>query len=129
MPFVAVKTEHATILNRGIMRLLMPSHLRGNDWTDLFCGMIAHPTLPYTVLCLPDSLSIPIHVAADGADLAEILSVFVADEAITQQEATGIITAVQSLAGQQVDIADFIPPSWSSNVFNEQQLIDGGWVG
>ena len=128
MPFVAVKTDHATALNRGIMRLLRPAHLRGSDWTDLFCGMITHPTLPYTVLCLPDSFLVPIHVAADGAELAEILAVFVEDDAITQQEASGIIAAVQVMAGQQVDIADFIPPSWSDHVITEQQLVDGGWI-
>ena len=128
MIFVAVKTEHATALNRGIMRLLRPSHLRGSGWTDLYCDMIKHPQLDYTVLCLPEDVYVPLHIEADGQELAAIMAIFVQDGAITQPDADGIVAAVRAYAGQTVRIADFIPPSWVSNVFTIEQLRAGGWL-
>ena len=127
MPYVVVKAEHAEQLNRSIMRLLRPSHLRGNDWTDLYCAMITHPTLGYIALCLPESETVPLHIEADGAELHQILDVFVADSAITQAEADGIVAAIQAYAGQHVRIKDFLPLSWSNNVFTREQMESQGW--
>lgn len=126
--FLAVKTELAENFNRAIQRLIRPSHLRSESYTDLFCGMIDHPSETYTVLCFPDNFSVPIHAEADGEELAEMLDIFVAGEAITSQEASGILSAIQANAGNSVPLAAFIPTSWSSRVYTEQQLIDGGWL-
>ncbi len=127
MPYVIVKAEHAEFLNRAIMRLLRPSHLREDDWTDLYCPMVTHPILGYVALALPEFETVPLHIEADGAELHQIMDVFVADGAITQQEANGIVGAVQAYAGQRVRIADFLPPSWSSNIFTAEQMKQQGW--
>ena len=127
MPYVVVKAEHAEHLNRSIMRLLRPAHLRDGYATDLYCSMVTHPVLGYVALALPDTETVPLHVEADGQELASMMEVFVQDQAITQQEADGIVGAVQSMAGQVVRIADFIPSSWTQNVFTKEQMQQQGW--
>jgi hypothetical protein len=127
MPYVVVKAEHAEHLNRSIMRLLRPAHLRDGYATDLYCPMMTHPVLGYVALALPDTETVPLHVEADGQELASMMEVFVQDQAISQQEANGIIGAVQAMAGQEVRVADFIPPSWTANVFTRQEMESNGW--
>lgn len=127
MPYVIVKSEHIDGLNRGIMRLLRPSHLREENWTDFYCGKVTHPTTGETALDLPESETVPIHVEANGQELAAILEIFVADGAITQGEADMIGGAVAASAGQNVRIADFIPPSWAANVKTREELEADGW--
>jgi len=125
--YVLVAPQHAQQLSRSIMRLLRPSHLRGEGWTDLYCGVLTHPTNGQTALALPDEEQVPIHVEADGAELSALLAVFVSDGALTQQEATGIAAAVQANAGKTVRIADFIPPSWAANVLTPAAMQAAGW--
>ncbi len=127
MPYVTVAPQHAEQLSRSIMRVLRPSHLRGDNWTDLYCSVLTHPTNGQAALALPDEETVPIHIEADGQELAALLGVFVDDGALTQQEAAGIAAAVQAHAGQKVRVADFIPPSWAGNVYTRQQMDDAGW--
>jgi len=127
MPYVIVAPQHAEQLSRSIMRLLRPSHLRGEGWTDLYCPVLTHPTSGQKAVALPEEETVPIHVEADGAELAELLAVFVADNALTQEEADGIRASVVANAGKLVRVADFIPPSWSAYVLTTEQMSDGGW--
>lgn len=127
MPYVLVASQHAEHLSRGIMRLLRPAHLRGEGWTDLYCGVLRHPVTGEAALDLPDTEQVPIHVEATGEDLAAVLSVFVADGAITPTEAAGIGQAVGASAGSLARIADFVPPSWQANVRTRAQMNAGGW--
>jgi hypothetical protein len=127
MIYVITAPQHAEQLSRSIMRLLRPTHLRGEGWTDLYCSVLTHPTSGQTALALPEVETVPIHVEADGAELAALLAVFVADGALTQQEADGIGAAVQANAGQLVRVADFIPPSWAAYVLTHEQMDAAGW--
>lgn len=127
MPYVLTAPQHAEQLSRSIMRLLRPSHLREENWTDLYCTVLTHPTSGQTALALPDEETVPIHIEADGAELAALLAVFVEDAALTQPEADGIVAAVQANAGQKVRVADFIPPSWSPHVLTHEQMDAAGW--
>jgi hypothetical protein len=127
MPYVLAAPQHAEQLSRSIMRLLRPSHLREENWTDLYCSVLRHPTNGQAALALPDEEVVPIHIEADGAELAALFSVFVADGALSQAEAAGITAAIQANAGKRVRIADFIPPSWAANVLTEEQMQAGGW--
>jgi hypothetical protein len=122
-----VHPQHIDQLNRSIMRLLRPSHLRQEDWTDFYTTKYTHPEDGRTVLALPEDEYVPIHVEADGAELQQILSVFVSDNAITQEEANQIVAGIQGNAGQNVRIADFIPPSWQEYIFTEEQMHEDGW--
>jgi hypothetical protein len=127
MPYVLVAKQHAQQLSRSLMRLLRPSHLRTNEQTDLYCEVLTHPQTGEMALALPDADTVPIHMEANGNELSALLSAFVADAAITQQEAGGIAAAVSSMAGQQVRLADFVPPSWQANVRTAQQMKSAGW--
>lgn len=127
MPYVIVATQYAEQLSRSIMRLLRPSHLREDNWTDLYCGVLTHPTNGQAALDLPDEEQVPIHVEADGEELAALLAVFVSDGALTQAEASGINAAVRANAGKRVRVADFIPPSWAGNVKTHEQMDAAGW--
>lgn len=122
-----VQTPHAEQLSRSIMRLMRPSHLREEGWTDLYCNVLSHPDGGLAI-ALPESETIPVHIEADGSEMASLLAVFVSDGAITPQEAAGIESAVQSAAGQRVRVADFIPPSWSQYVLTQSEAEQAGWI-
>jgi len=127
MIYVLTSPEHAEQLSRSIMRLLRPSHLRNDDWTDLYCGVVQHPTNGQAALELPESEQVFIHPEADGAELAALLEVFVADGALTQFEANKIIITVQENAGKMVRIIDFIPSSWNEWTLSYEQMVNNGW--
>jgi hypothetical protein len=127
MPYVITSPDVAEQLSRSLMRLLRPSRLRGDEWTDLYCSVVRHPTTGKAAINLPDEELVSIHLQADGEELAALLATFVADAALTQQEAAGIAAAVQANAGQKVRIADFIPPSWSEWVLTREQMEAAGW--
>jgi hypothetical protein len=127
MPYVLIAEQHAEQLSRALMRLLRPSHLRTDERTDLYCEVLTHPQTGAKAIALPDHETVPIHVQADGQELAALLQTFVIDGAITTQEAAGIAAAVASQAGGVVRLADFVPPSWQANVRTSSQMTDDGW--
>lgn len=108
------------------MRLLRPAHLRGEGWTDLYCDVLRHNG--QAALSLPDEEQVPVHLEATGDELAAMLAQFVADDALTAEEAAEIVAAVQANAGQRVRIADFVPPSWTPYVKTREQMVADGWL-
>lgn len=128
MTYVLISPVTAEAFNRGLCRLLRPSHLRGDDYvTDLYAPMHTHPNNGWMALELPDTETVPLHLEADGSELAAVLDIFVQDGALTQQQADGLVTAVTQLRGQEVRIADFIPDSWSDAVLSKEQMEAQGW--
>jgi len=127
MAYVLVNPAHAENLNRSIMRLLRPEHLRSGYTTDLYCAMHTHPETGYMALDLPDTETVPIHIESSGAELVSMLQVFVDDGALTQEEMDGIVTALAGLGGEQVRILDFIPASWQDFVLTKEQMDADGW--
>lgn len=128
MPYVLIAPHSAEGFNRGLCRLMRPTALRDADYvTDLYCPMHTHPTNGWMALELPDVETVPIHLAADGSELAVVLDRFVEDQALTQQEADDIVSAVIATRGQQVRIADFIPASWQAYVFTQAEMEAQGW--
>ena len=127
MAYVLVNPAHAEQLNRSIMRLLRPEHLRDSYVTDLYCGMVTHPDTGYMALDLPDTETVPIHIESSGEELAAMLQIFVDDEALTQEEMEGIVTALTGLGGEQVRILDFIPASWQDFVLTREEMEADGW--
>lgn len=124
---IYVIATHATELSRSIMRLLRPAHMREDNWTDLYCRTVTHPTTGQEALALPEQEQVPIHLQATGQELSAMLYRYVADGALTEEERAGIVAAVHAHAGQKVRIADFVPPSWSQHVLTEQQADAAGW--
>jgi hypothetical protein len=90
--------------------------------------MYQHPSIPFAVLALPESDTIPIHLAADPSGLAAVLGPFVAQGQITQAELDGIVGAVSMLGGQRFRPADMIPPSWQAYVLTRQQAVEQGYI-
>ena len=127
MIYVLAAPQHAEQLSRSIMRLLRPTHLRDERWTDLYCSVLTHPETGQSALALPEGETVPIHQEASGDELAAVLGAFVADGAVLPAEADGIVAAVRANAGQRIRIADFIPPSWSVNVLTQSQMDAAGW--
>lgn len=128
MPYVLISPESAEEFNRGLCRLMRPSHLRDESYvTDLYCPMHTHPQNGWMALELPDTETAPIHLDATGEELGAVLQTFVIKGSLTQQEAGYIAGAVSQVRGQQVRIADFIPPGWQPYVFTKEQMEEQGW--
>lgn len=127
MAYVLVNPAHAEQLNRSIMRLLRPEHLRDDTFTDLYCTMVTHPDTEYMALNLPDTETVPIHIESSGAELAAMLQIFVEDEAMTQTEMDTLTTALMGLGGEEVRILDFIPASWQEFVLTREEMEADGW--
>lgn len=131
MPYALISPVTAEQFNRGLCRLLRPEHLRDENYvTDLYCTMhtLTGPLEGWMALDLPDTETVPLHPEATGRELVDVLSIFVNDKALTQEEADGIQVAVQGYRGQEVRIADFIPPSWSAAVYTREQLVGMGAI-
>lgn len=127
MPYLLANPSYAEQLNRSIMRLLRPEHLRDEKYTDLYCTMVTHPETGYMALVLPESETVPVHIEASGDELKALMSIFVADGAVSQAEADGLADALLALGGQQVQIIDFVPPSWSPFILTKEQMDADGW--
>ena len=113
--------------NRSLMRLMRPAHLRDGYTTDKYTTQHIHPVTGYAALAMPEQQTVPIHIESDGAELSAMLDIFVADAALTQEEADAIRDQVIQVAGQSVSILDFVPPSWSAFVLTQEQMDADGW--
>lgn len=120
MIYTLCRTERASDLSAGIEQLRRPPHLRKpGELPVWWCAWHVHPQTPeWCVLEIPEQETIPIHVEADGALLAQTLAVFVADGAMTQDEFDSLVATVPMLAGQTVRVADLIPASWAQYTFD-----------
>ena len=114
-------------LNRSFMRLMRPAHLRVGYTTDFYTAKHIHPETGYAALAMPEEETVPIHLEADGAELDYMLDIFVADAALTQEEADVIRQQVIDSVGQSVSILDFVPPSWAGYVLTKEQMDAQGW--
>lgn len=130
MPLIPIDPQLIEPFNQAIMRLLRPSHLRdANYTTDYYCPVIRHPDgVQWPLLALPDTETVPIHVEADGAELEQLLNVFVANNGITQAESDGIKQAVGGMVGKEVRLADMVPPSWQPYILTVEQARAAGYI-
>lgn len=122
MIYVWCAKHRAHDLVRGIWHITRPPHVRP-EWEpeQEYCEVVDHPTLPFSILCMPEEDSIPLHLEADTSLLEDVLDEFVSDGALTQEELDGILSAVQSMAGERVKVVDLIPPSWQANVMHTKE--------
>lgn len=114
-------------LNASFARLMRPSHLAVGYTTKYYAVKHTHPITGYAALAMPETETVPIHIESDGAELSAMLDIFVADAALTQEEADAIRDQVIQVAGQSVSILDFVPPSWSAYVLTQEQMDADGW--
>lgn len=130
--FVKIDPSLAVSFSRGLMRLLRPEHLRDENYTDLYCPIQEHPDADgtfatWTLLVLPETELIPIHLEADGSELSALLDIFVSANALTEEEASGIKAGIQAAAGTTVSVAGFVPPSWAPFIMTIEQATAAGY--
>jgi hypothetical protein len=114
-------------LNRALMRLLRPSHLRVGYTTDTLGQKHIHPITGYAALALDNEQAVPIHVEADGAELNALTDIFVRDGAMTQEEADQLEIDIAAAAGTSIVITEFIPPSWLPFVLTYEAMANDWW--
>jgi len=120
--YIPAAPHIAERLSRALYSLVVP----GGD--GLFAGVIPHPQgLGYPLLQFRSTDIVPIAIGADPSALDEVLQITVDEAALTQQEKDGIVAAVSAMAGQSVEIVDFIPPSWQPFVMTREQAEQAGY--
>jgi hypothetical protein len=95
-----------------------------------YAPIIPHPSgQAWPVLQLRGEDIVPISLAANPQPLIDVLTVFVENQGLTQEEMDGIVGAVGSQAGQVVRIADMIPPSWQPYIMDRATVEAAGYFG
>lgn len=130
MIYVLIATPAAESMSSAIYQLMRPAHLRDETYgSAYYCDWQQCIDPAWSVLVLPETEQIPIHMEADDTLLQGLLAGFVAQSALTQKEADGIIDAVQENAGNRVSFLDLIPASWQPYVANSlEQAQKNGWL-
>lgn len=132
MIYIKIKTSKAERMSEGLYRLMQPPGFRlAGQATRFYCERHDHADGEWSVLAMPENEVVPIHYAADGGLLTEVLSESVADGTIMLQELQAIGGALQQMAGQTVSIVNLIPPSWANQpgaVMNEEQARAAGFL-
>lgn len=129
MLYVPVHVDAAAELNRQLYELTQPDAVRDQrNASQFYCRMFVHPSIPFAVLELPETDTIPIHLAADPSGLQAVLSPFVDQGQITKPELDAIVGAISMLGGQRFRPADMIPVSWQQYVLTREQAITEGYI-
>jgi hypothetical protein len=122
--YIPAAPHIAERLSRALYSLVDP------NGEGLFAGVIPHPLgLGYPLLQFRSTDIVPIAIGADPSQLAEVLQVTVDEAALTQEEADGIVYAVAAMAGQSVEVVNFIPESWQPHVMTREQAEQAGYFG
>jgi len=120
--YIAASTEIAEPLSRSLFNLIY-----GNE-NGLYASVITHPTRTNESVLICRSVDvIPLALAADPQPLVDVLQIAVNNGSITQQEVDSIANAIAAMAGQEVKLIDFVPPSWQQYVYTKEQLEADGW--
>lgn len=120
--YIPAAPKIAEQLSRALYKLIDP---RGDG---LFAGVIPHPSgRAHSLLQCRQTDVIPIDLGADPQPLRDVLAITVEDGALTRQELEGIVGAVQMLAGQRVNLIDFVPASWQPFVMDFDQAKAAGY--
>ena len=120
--YVPAAPKIAEQLSRALYSLVVPGQ------SGLYAGVIPHPTgQGYHLLQFRQTDVIPIALGADSKPLQDVLQITVDDGALTAEELSGIVGAVQAMAGQVVNLVDFIPQSWQPFVMTREQAEQAGY--
>jgi len=123
--------------SEGGTRFYVPVDPMLIDGLNIGLGKLTGIDLPYAVKIEHASLwpvlemrerdIIPISLSADTQPLIEVLTAFVAGGGLTQEELDGIVGAVGAMAGQVVQLRDFIPASWTQYILSREQAEAAGY--
>ena len=113
--------------NTSLMRLLCPTSRAAGNTTKYLAVKHIHPENGYAALALDENQTEPIDPEATGEELDYLLNIFVADGAMSEEEADGVRQQVLDSLGESVSILDFVPSSWSAYVLTKEQMDAAGW--
>lgn len=129
MIYVPIHIDKGEELNRQLYKLTQPDGIRDpNNVSEFYCGMYAHPSIPFVALEFPEQDTIPIHLSSNVSGVYNALAIFVDQGQITQQELETIISTLQSNAGQRINPANMIPSSWQQYILTREQAISQGYI-
>lgn len=130
MIYIPIRSDAAANLSRAIYQLSRPPATRDPaDVSQFYCEWIQHPTRPEVALIVcPSPDDVPVHVTADGELLEATLAPFAGVE-LTQTEVDGLIAAVQSHAGERIDVAAMVQSTgWGQYVMDHATALATGWI-
>lgn len=81
----------------------------------------------YAVLAFKQTDTVPISLQADPSLLASALQITVDEGALTQEEVDNLVGAISLYAGQEINLADFIPESWQSKIVDFEEVKSQGY--
>ncbi len=113
--------------NMSLMRLLCPAARAAGNTTKYLAVKHTHPENGYAALALDENQTVPIDPEATGEELDYLLNIFVADGAMSQEDADGIRQQVLDSLGETVSILDFVPAAWAPYVLTKEQMDAAGW--
>ena len=96
--------------------------------TGLYAEVIDHPDgQSYSVLKFSERDVIPVDINARIDILSGALQFAVDNGSITQQELDNILVAVPAYSGQEVNLVDFVPPSWVGHIMTFNDIVLSGY--
>lgn len=117
--YVPTTIDAAYALSRALFGLINP----GSE--GMYCGVIPHPErLDVATLQLRTTDNVPVALGA----LVAILSPFVAQGLLTQEEIDGILSGISAMAGKTIPMQSLIPPSWQPYVMDRATAVSQGWI-
>lgn len=120
--YIPASVAVAEPLSRALYTLIVP----GGE--GLYAGVIPHPSGEgLSVLQCRATDIVPFAIGADPQPLIDVLQIPVDDGSLTEAELNGIVGAVQAMAGQVVNLVDFVPPSWQPFVMTREQAEAAGY--
>jgi len=117
--YIYVAESVAEPLTKALYQLVHPG--QDGDYATLLFS--SSEEQPMCALEFSKYDTIPISLGADPTPLADALAITVTDGALTQEEVDNIVVAVSAYAGQEVNVMDFIPPSWRDMVITEKEAM------
>ena len=120
--FVFARPSVAEPLSRALYQVVNPGQ------TGMYARVYHHPDpTQYCVMEFRQEDIVPIALGADPTPIQDALAITVIDATLTQEEVDNITGAISLYAGQEVNLVDFIPPSWAGQQVDKQTAITLGY--
>ena len=125
MIYVPMTTQNAIDLSRNLFLVAYPNAT--NSVTQQYFNVVTHPSNGMSVIAIPETMSIPVNVAANTQLIADVLAPFVAGGQILQIELDMIMESLESAKGDTILPAQLIPTSWQPYILSESQAEAEGY--
>ena len=117
-----ISEEVAESFSRKIFNLMMPEHLRDNNYTTLYyCAFEKFSNVWY--LRIPENLTVSIHNQANLNELDSIISSLINSHQVPTSLLEEVRTKINSSKGQHINVSDLVPEFWLAIAVPDNQLI------